>query len=254
MRNSITKACQWILLSLNLFKISIGPSLFIAMTYLLIYLIVPAMPSTQFLTPFTILVWPFITVFILYFYFCVSTNKVFEISDGLKVISKNPRGLFLMTIASTAYAMLMGFLVSGDIENILLILQKPEVRQFQANHFLYLLLKLTLLGVPFYMAAWFSPLLIACHNYGFIKALKSSFAGALMYIMPLFFSWVGLTVIFIGLVMLITFLLTSLTFISMTMVSFFTSLLLLLLLASFVAIMFCLQFISFIAIFKKFSC
>ena len=253
MKKSLIKSYKWILLSLNLFRISLGPSLFLGMAYLLIYLIIPVMPSTQVLGPITILIWPFVTVFILYYYFCIYSKKKFEAADAFKIFSINPRSLFFMSILSASYAVIIGVLVSSDYESITKALQMKQENELNPFDFGILLLKLLIMGIPFYMATWFSPLLIASHNYGLLKAIKSSFAGSLMYIFPLFFAWLSITLGFLGLVIIVTFLFTSMSFLSLTLASFLTSLSLLFLMASFVAIMFSFQFITFIDIFKKFT-
>jgi hypothetical protein len=253
MRQSFTKSYKWILLSLNLFKTSLGPSLFLGMSYLLIYLIIPVMPSTQFLGPITILLWPFVTVFILYFYFCVHSKKRFEFADAFKIFSVNPKSLFCMAIVSAFYAVIIGLFVSSDFESITKTLQMKQDNELNPFDFGVLLLKLILMGIPFYMATWFSPILISSHRYGFLRAIKSSFAGSLMFILPLFLAWLGITLGFLGIVIVVTVLFTSMTFLGLTLASFLTSLSLLFLMASFVAIMFSFQFITFIDIFKKFS-
>ena len=253
MMQSLNKSYKWILLSINLFKVSLGPSLFLGMSYLLIYLIVPIMPSTQFLGSITILIWPFVTVFILYFYFSVYSKKKFEVADAFRIFSVNPTGLFLMSIFSALYVTIMGVFVSSDVESITAALQINQENKINLFDLGVLLSKLLLTAIPFYMATWFSPLLISSHGYGLLKAIKSSFAGSLMYILPLFFGWLGITLGFFGLVIAITFLFTSITFLGLTLTSFLTSLSLLFLMASFVAIMFSYQFITFIDIYKNFT-
>jgi len=253
MNKSLAKSYKWILLSLNLFKISFGPSLFLGMSYLLIYLIIPVMPSTQILGPITILIWPFVTVFILYFYFCVYSKKKFKATDAFKIFSGSPKSLFFMSIVSAFYAIIIGMLVSNDIDSVTKTLKMTQDNEVNLFDFGILLLKLLLMGIPFYMATWFSPLLISTHGHGLLKAIKSSFAGSLMYILPLFFAWLGITLLFFGLVIVVTFLFSSMTFLGLTLTSFLTSLSLLFLMASFVAIMFSFQFITFIDIFKKFT-
>jgi hypothetical protein len=253
MKQSLSKSYKWILLSLNLFKISLGPSLFLGMSYLLIYLIIPVMPSTQFLGSITILIWPFVTVFILYFYFSVYSKKKFEVTDAFKIFSVNPKGLFLMSIFSALYVTIIGVFVSSDVESILTTLQINQENEINLFDLGILLSKLLLTAIPFYMATWFSPLLISSHGYELLKAIKSSFAGSLMYILPLFFGWLGITLGFFGLVIAVTFLFTSMTFLGLTLASFLTSLSLLFLMASFVAIIFSFQFITFIDIYKKFT-
>ena len=56
------------------------------------------------------------------------------------------------------------------------------------------ILKLTLALIPMMMATWFSPMLIAFNNYTVAKAIKSSIAGTLQYMLALLVAWIMLTV------------------------------------------------------------
>ena len=56
-----------------------------------------------------------------------------------------------------------------------------------------LLLKLTLLLIPLMMATWFAPMLIAFNGYNLVKAIKSSIAGSLQYMVALGAAWIVLT-------------------------------------------------------------
>jgi len=65
------------------------------------------------------------------------------------------------------------------------------------------LLKLSLLLIPLMMATWFSPMLIAFNNYSLIKAIKSSIAGSLQYMIALAAAWLLLTVGIIALMLIV---------------------------------------------------
>jgi hypothetical protein len=54
-------------------------------------------------------------------------------------------------------------------------------------------LKLSLLLLPLMMATWFSPMLIAFNNYPLIKAIKSSIAGSIQYLVALGVAWILLS-------------------------------------------------------------
>jgi hypothetical protein len=56
-----------------------------------------------------------------------------------------------------------------------------------------ILLKLSLLLIPLMMATWFAPMLIAFNNYGVMKAIKSSIAGSIQYMVALGAAWIVLT-------------------------------------------------------------
>jgi hypothetical protein len=55
------------------------------------------------------------------------------------------------------------------------------------------MLKMMLLSIPLLMATWFSPMLIVFNNYSLVKAMKSSIAGSLQYIIALTAAWLLLT-------------------------------------------------------------
>ena len=63
------------------------------------------------------------------------------------------------------------------------------------------MLKMLLLSIPLLMATWFSPMLIAFNNYSLVKAMKSSIAGSLQYIIALTAAWLLLSFGILGLML-----------------------------------------------------
>ncbi len=100
--------------------------------------------------------------------------------------------------ASLLYVLLMNRILSSDIQ-ALLDMQKGDTDMTQPQLVAYLdkmmplLLQTMLLKVPLVMATWFSPMLIAFNNYSVIKAVKSSIAGTLKYMVALSAAWLTLT-------------------------------------------------------------
>ncbi len=56
------------------------------------------------------------------------------------------------------------------------------------------MLKLSLFLLPLLVATWFSPMLVAFNNYPVLKAVKSSVAGCLQYVVAMTVAWLLLTV------------------------------------------------------------
>jgi hypothetical protein len=54
-------------------------------------------------------------------------------------------------------------------------------------------LKLIVFFIPLVMAVWFAPMLIAFNDYAVTKALKSSIAGSLQYVVAMTAAWLLLT-------------------------------------------------------------
>jgi hypothetical protein len=88
--------------------------------------------------------------------------------------------------------------LNSDLQGLeTLVGSKDKMTESQMMAFLQkmfpLILKLTLLLIPLMMATWFSPMLIAFNNYGLVKAIKSSIAGSLQYLVALGAAWAVLT-------------------------------------------------------------
>ena len=101
-------------------------------------------------------------------------------------------GIFLL------YGLLVSLLLNNDIDGLLgMVSSLDKMTDTQAKAFLDkilpFLLKLTLALIPMMMATWFSPMLIAFNNYTVGKAIKSSIAGSLQYMVALGVAWILLT-------------------------------------------------------------
>jgi hypothetical protein len=93
---------------------------------------------------------------------------------------------------------LLSFVLSSDMQS-LPVLAANKAKMTEAEMIIFLqkmlpvLLKLTLLLIPLMMATWFAPMLIALNNYSLLKALKSSIAGSLQYMIALGAAWLLFT-------------------------------------------------------------
>lgn len=96
------------------------------------------------------------------------------------------------------YIILLTIILSSDIQSLVGATgDTAKLTESQMldmlNKMLTLLLKLLLLSAPLMMATWFSPMLIAFNNYTVVKAIKSSIAGSLQYMISLGVAWLILT-------------------------------------------------------------
>ena len=118
-----------------------------------------------------------------------------------------------------------------------------------SEKYLPIFTKIILISIPFFMATWFSPLLIAYNHYGIVRAIKSSLAGTLMFSIPLLLGWIVLTGSFVLIILFISFLFSSLSFLGQNLVSFLSSLFLLLSFTAYISIVFIFQYVSYKEIF-----
>jgi len=105
------------------------------------------------------------------------------------------------------YGVVVNYLLNADIQSLAAIAQgKAEISESQMiallQKMLPFLLKLSLFLLPLMMATWFAPMLIAFNNYSLGKAIKSSIAGSLQYVVALSVAWLLLTA---GIILLMLF-------------------------------------------------
>ncbi|MEQ1766491.1 MAG: hypothetical protein ABL859_03605, partial [Methylotenera sp.] len=96
------------------------------------------------------------------------------------------------------YSELISYVLNADIKSLTDTAKSVDAMSDSKaiafiGEFLPFLLKLTLALLPVMMATWFSPMLIVFNNYRVLKAVKSSIAGSLQYMIALSITWIILT-------------------------------------------------------------
>ena len=86
MKSTFIKASNWVLESVYLVKNSFKISLFFGMLYLTLYMILPAIPGMQSLGLFAVFIWPFITIYIIFYYQKLSHEEAFDSQKPLEII------------------------------------------------------------------------------------------------------------------------------------------------------------------------
>lgn len=189
---------SWVKESLALFKTAPRKWLLLGLAYVGLFMMLPSVPGLQFFAFFSILLWPVFLAVAMALYRNADMQKQQNVSDVMRLIQ--PKITMLMALGGLCllYGVVVSFILNSDIEGLLKFTQsKGQMTETQAMQMMQamlpLLLKLSLLLVPLMMATWFSPMLIAFNNYTVVKAIKSSIAGSLQYMIALGASWLLLT-------------------------------------------------------------
>ncbi len=197
---------SWVKESVALFKLSPRKWLMLALAYVGLFMMLPSLPGFQFFALVTILIWPIFIAIAMRMYRNAEMGKLENLSTMMQIIQPKFATLIALGAACLLYGVLVSYVLNADIQGLATISQtdtKMSESQMQAllQKMLPLLLKLTLFLIPLMMATWFAPMLIAFNNYGLIKAIKSSVAGSIQYMVALGAAWLLLTGGIVGLML-----------------------------------------------------
>lgn len=194
---------SWVTESVALFKTAPRKWLLLGLAYVGLFMMLPSVPGMQFFAFFSILLWPVFLAIAITLYRNADMQKQQSLFKVIEMVK--PRIPMLMALGGICllYGIVVSFILNSDIEGLLKFTQgKGEITESQAMQMMQaivpLLLKLSLMLIPLMMATWFSPMLIAFNNYGVVKAIKSSIAGSLQYMIALGASWLLLTAGIVG--------------------------------------------------------
>ncbi|MGQ0442771.1 MAG: BPSS1780 family membrane protein [Methylophilaceae bacterium] len=194
----------WAKESVAIFKLAPRRWLLLALVYVGIFGMLPSLPGLQILAFITILVWPVFIAVAVRLYQNSESNKSENLADILNIVQPKSVSLILLGAVCLGYVVLISLFLNADIQGLALLTNvQSEINETQMALMLDkmgpLLLKLTLLLIPLMMATWFAPMLIAYNHYSVAKAIKSSIAGSLQYMIALATAWLLLT---LGIVLL----------------------------------------------------
>ena len=197
---------SWIKESIALFKTAPRKWLMLALAYLGVFVMLPSIPVLQIFAFVSILIWPIFLAVAIAQYRNADMKKQQTIAETMQMMQ--PKMLQLMALGGVCllYAVLMSFILNGDLQGLASMAQnKDKMTESQMMAFMQkmlpVMLKMLLLSIPLLMATWFSPMLIAFNNYSLVKAMKSSIAGSLQYIIALIAAWLLLTFGIFGLML-----------------------------------------------------
>ncbi|AKO64055.1 hypothetical protein VI34_02135 [Methylophilales bacterium MBRSG12] len=245
--SSIRQTQSWLKDIFLILKKTKNHSLVIGYTYLFIFLVLPSLPLIQFLSPIVIILWPVAVVQIINFYRS-SDNKKISIFKLDSQIKKSIPQLLRIGLITFFYALVISTFLSPQMQSIVEQANAGD-SVLDAAVFLKLILKLFLFMLPLFAATWFSPMIVVYRGEGIFKALKSSIAAILIYIIPLLLTWVSMIVIFAVLIyifqnFLLLFGLSQAAYIAISTIIIFS------LTALYIAALFIFQFLGYKQIFK----
>ncbi|NCV53221.1 MAG: hypothetical protein EBW59_00305 [Betaproteobacteria bacterium] len=245
--NAIRQTQSWLRDIFLILKKTKNHSLMIGYTYLFIFLVLPSLPLIQFLSPIVIILWPVVVVQIITFYQSQENKKIsiFKLDSQLK---KSIPQLLRIGLITFFYALLVSTFLSPQMQSIVEQANAGD-SVIEAAVFIKLILKLFLFMLPLFAATWFSPMIIVFRGEGVFKALKSSIAAILIYIIPLLMTWASMIVIFALLIyvlqnFLLLFGFSQAVYIAVSTVVIFS------LTAVYIAALFIFQFLGYKQIFK----
>jgi hypothetical protein len=245
--SSIRQTQSWLRDIFLILKKTKNHSLVIGYTYLFIFLVLPSLPLIQFLSPIVIILWPVAVVQIINFYRS-SDNKKISIFKLDNQIKKSIPQLLRIGLITFFYALVISTFLSPQMQSIVEQANAGD-SVLDAAIFLKLILKLFLFMLPLFAATWFSPMIVVYRGEGVFKALKSSIAAILIFIIPLLLTWVSMVVIFAVLIyvfqnFLLLFGLSQAAYIAISTIIIFS------LTAVYIAALFIFQFLGYKQIFK----
>lgn len=196
--SSTKTGVSWVKESVALFKTAPRKWLLLALAHIGLFVMLPSMPGLQVFSFISILIWPVFLAFAILLYRNADIKKQQNLSEVFENIKPRLSQLIALGGACLLYVVLVSIVLSGDIQSLAVLAEnKAKMTETEMLVFLQkmlpLLLKFTLLLIPLMMAVWFSPMLIALNNYSVVKALKSSIAGSLQYMVALGAAWLVLT-------------------------------------------------------------
>ena len=251
MKNILNKSHLWVTQSLILIKANFKLTLLLGSAYMFAYLLIPTIPGLSLISPFLIIVWPISTMIFINYFRLAQDNKEFEFKDLLKIEKQNLRSLTYLGLICLFYSLFISLILSPDLKDILDLANESEMKGNIYNNTIGLITKFIILAIPILMATWFSPILISYHNFGLIKAIKSSFAGVLVSIVPILIAWIILLGGFISLVFVMIMIFTMLGASENIFMSYVLIFSCMIVLVAYIASLFSFQFITYKDIFKS---
>jgi hypothetical protein len=196
--SSTKTGISWVSESVALFKTAPRKWLLLALVYIGFFVMLPSTPGLQTFSFISILIWPAFLAIAMMLYRNADMQKQQNLSEVFENIKPKMSQLMALGGACLLYLVLVSFVLSGDMQS-LPVLAANKAKMTEAEMIIFLqkmlpvLLKLTLLLIPLMMATWFAPMLIALNNYSLLKALKSSIAGSIQYMIALGAAWLLFT-------------------------------------------------------------
>ncbi|MFW5432048.1 MAG: BPSS1780 family membrane protein [Methylophilaceae bacterium] len=188
---------SWISESIALFKQAPRKWLLLALVFLGLFVLLPSVPGLEIFGLITMFIWPAFVAIAIRQYRNVEFKKTESLSTTIQLIQPNIRALVILGFVNLLYLILVSLLSTDAKEFAVLMNSHTKMNEAElalaAKKAIPSFLMFVLLLIPMFMMNWFSPMLIAFNNYSLAKAIKSSIAGCLQYIVALIAAWLLLS-------------------------------------------------------------
>ena len=244
----MTQTKIWIREIFKIFNMNKNNSLLIGYFYLFTFLVLPSIPLLQFFSPLIIILWPIVVVQIVMFFNAkVKVEEFRWLSINSKIRARVPQ-LIRIGLITFLYALIVSTLLSKQMQSLVEQANSVE-NNINISAFKNVFMKLFLLMIPLFAATWFSPMISVFRKESVFKAIKSSLAGIILYIGPLFFTWI---ILLFGFGVSIYFIQTIIGFLSFSQSAFsvISTILIFSMTAIYVSLLFIFQYVSYRDIFK----
>ncbi|MGP1716272.1 MAG: BPSS1780 family membrane protein [Methylophilus sp.] len=197
---------RWVRESLALFKTQPHVWMLWSLAYIVIFRVLPSLDKI--LALLSVVIWPACMAFIVMLYRQMDLQGEIHPRVVWQQLQAHFKTLTLLGLSCLIYALLATYLLGSELAALVAHAPtKAGMTESQMTQFLEgtlsFIVKLLLLLLPLFIATWFSPMLIALNGYDLPKAIKSSIAGMLQYIVPMIISWVvmtlGMLIVMLGL-------------------------------------------------------
>ncbi len=202
---------SWVRESLDLFKQAPRKWLMLALVSIGLFLVLPTLPVFQLFAFVIVLTWPIFIAVAMRMFRNVEMKKVEMLSTTMRLLQPKMLSLMQLGLISLVYLILVSMFLGSDAQAFVEFSQAKKTATMTEQEaaalmskLLPVFLKVVLASLPLMIVNWFSPMLIAFNGYSLMKAIKSSVAGALQYVVAMTASSVIFFVGFIMIVLLIS--------------------------------------------------
>ncbi|HEX5538431.1 MAG TPA: BPSS1780 family membrane protein, partial [Methylophilaceae bacterium] len=196
-QSSFKQGFIWIRESFALFKPSPAKWLLLALAYVILYVVLPSLQLLPLVLKVLIgLSWPLFLVVAIAMFREADLQRDTELGDILRALKPHVNKLLALGGICLLYGMVVSYFTQDDMQALATLTDIKAVPEAEASmaRNLGFVVKFVLLLTPMLMATWFSPMLIAFNDYPLGKAVKSSIAGCLKFMLALGAAWLILTV------------------------------------------------------------
>lgn len=182
----------WVRDILALFRQKPGKWMLLGLAHVFFFAMLPGLIGLKFVS---FLLLPAFLALAVGFYRDADAGRDSDLGDLLNEIKPSFRKLLGLGAICVAYVLLINILTAEDAMKLEALARSEDSPEQVLEQSFPILVKLMLLLVPLVLVIWFAPALVAFQQYSVVRAIKSSLAAFIQYLLPLLLTWVSVTLI-----------------------------------------------------------